>query len=260
MNKNYSHATVRERLQDLMKERKLTQAEMAAKIEVSESTLSCFISGKTDKIGDESIVKMAQIFGVSTDFFLGVVNEPERKNYDISELGLSVKAAKNLYMGRVNTEVVNRLLENPNFAEVTYLVARYLDDELASGFAAQNQMYDTIGELIAGNRQALHDVKALKVPIYQADLTAIEKQFMAAVHDIKGENGNEKVEKSKRLTKEITEKMFMELTKGQDIRKCRVTLKDVLRAVKNTVVSVCGDNKETRGLFKLLGGDVDDEE
>ena len=85
---------------------------------LNEVFVMLIIGGKTDKIGDESIVKMAQIFDVSTDFLLGVVNEPERKNYDISELGLSVKAA-------------------------------------------QNQMYDTIGEMISGNRPALHDAKAL---------------------------------------------------------------------------------------------------
>ena len=39
--------------------------------------------------------------------------------YDIAELGLSVEAAKNLYTGRVNTEVVNLLLENARFAELT---------------------------------------------------------------------------------------------------------------------------------------------
>ena len=50
---------------------------------------------------------------------LGETNIPDRKNYDIAELGLSVEAAKNLYTGRVNAEVVNLLLENARFAELT---------------------------------------------------------------------------------------------------------------------------------------------
>ena len=50
----------------------------------------------------------------------GETNIPDRKNYDIAELGLSVEAARNLYTGRVNTEVVNLLLENARFAELTY--------------------------------------------------------------------------------------------------------------------------------------------
>ena len=55
-------------------------------------------------------------------------NIPDRKNYDIAELGLSVEAAKNLYTGRVNTEVVNLLLENARFAELTYRISQYFDD------------------------------------------------------------------------------------------------------------------------------------
>ena len=66
-------------------------------------------------------------------FILGTTVIPDKKNYDISELGLSVEAAKNLYTGKVNNDVVNRLLANPRFAMVTYMIAQYMDDTLARG-------------------------------------------------------------------------------------------------------------------------------
>ena len=105
MKQTYLPGTVRERIKDLMKSKKLTQTELAKQIGISESTLSRFISGKTDKLGDESIIQIANIFCVSTDFLLGMVDEPDRKNYDISELGLSVEAAKNLYTGKVSNPI-----------------------------------------------------------------------------------------------------------------------------------------------------------
>lgn len=46
---------VRDRIQDLMKSKKITQAELATRIGCSESMLSRCISGKTDKLGDENI-------------------------------------------------------------------------------------------------------------------------------------------------------------------------------------------------------------
>ena len=113
----YLPGKIRDRIQDLMKSRKVTQAELAAKIGCSESALSRFISGKTDKLGDESIIRIARAFEVSTDFLLGEVDEPDRKNYDISELGLSVEAARNLYTQKVNPKIVSYLLENPQFAD-----------------------------------------------------------------------------------------------------------------------------------------------
>lgn len=102
-------AAVRDRIWDLLKERKVTQAELAARIGCSESSLSRFISGKTDKLGDENIIRIARAFDVSTDFLLGEVDEPDRKNYDISEIGLSVEAARNLYTQKVNPKIVSYL-------------------------------------------------------------------------------------------------------------------------------------------------------
>ena len=103
MERKYLSGSIRDRLQDLMKERKITQSELATKIEIDVSTLSRFISKKTDKLSDENIRKIAKEFEVSTDFLLGVTDIPDRMNYDIAELGLSLQAAKNLYTGKVNT-------------------------------------------------------------------------------------------------------------------------------------------------------------
>ena len=113
MNETYLPGTIRERLQDLMKERKISQTELAAKIGCTDSTLSRFLTAKTDKLSDENIIRIARDFNVSTDFLLGVTNTPDRKNYEIAELGLSVQATRNLYTGKVNAKVVNRLLESP---------------------------------------------------------------------------------------------------------------------------------------------------
>ena len=150
MEQTYLPGKIRDRIQDLMKANKVTQAELAARIGCSESMLSRFISGKTDKLGDENIIRIARVFNVSTDFLLGEVDIPDRLNYDISELGLSVQAARNLYTHKVNPKVVNALLENPEFANTTNLISGYLDDELAKGFAAQNQLYATVAGMLRG--------------------------------------------------------------------------------------------------------------
>ena len=71
MEQTYLPGTVRERIQDQLKERKITQGELAAEIGMAESSLSRFLSAKTDKIGDEYIIKMADFLGVSTDFKIG---------------------------------------------------------------------------------------------------------------------------------------------------------------------------------------------
>ena len=107
MAQEYLPAPSNVRLADLMKEHNISQPELAKEIGCSKSTISRFISGAKGTLTHEQVLKIARLFNVSTDFLLGETNIPDRKNYDIAELGLSVEAAKNLYTGRVNTEVVN---------------------------------------------------------------------------------------------------------------------------------------------------------
>ena len=54
MEQTYLPGKIRDRIQDLMKSNKVTQAELAARIGCSESMLSRFISDKTDKLGNET--------------------------------------------------------------------------------------------------------------------------------------------------------------------------------------------------------------
>lgn len=61
--------------------------------------------------------------------------------------------------------------------------------------------------------QAAMDTNRIKVPVYQADQTTIQNQFMAAIRDVKQEVGND-IASSRNLSKEVTQKMFAELTKG----------------------------------------------
>ena len=87
MERKYLSGNIRERLQDLMKERKITQSELAAKIEIDVSTLSRFISNATGKLSDENIKKIAKEFEVSTDFLLGVTDIPDLSLIHISGTG-----------------------------------------------------------------------------------------------------------------------------------------------------------------------------
>ena len=81
MENTFLPGTVRQRLADIMKIRKVSQTELAQRIGCQDSTISRFISGKTDKLSDENIIRIARVFNVSTDFILGVTTVPDRKNY-----------------------------------------------------------------------------------------------------------------------------------------------------------------------------------
>jgi len=91
MAQKYLPAPSNVRLADLMKEHNISQPELAKEIGCSKSTINRFISGAKGTLTHEQVLKIARLFNVSTDFLLGETNIPDRKNYDIAELGLSVE-------------------------------------------------------------------------------------------------------------------------------------------------------------------------
>ncbi len=248
--------TVRDRVQDLMKYQKISQAELADRIGCSESLLSRFISGKTDKLGDENIIRIARVFDVSTDFLLGETDIPDRVNYDISELGLSVQAARNLFTHKVDPRVVNALLETPEFANTTNLISGYLDDEMAKGFAAQNQLFAMVAGMLRNEPAAAADAKKLQRPVYQADLTAIQNSFMTAVRTVKKDadsklTDSHKLADSRNLTSEAMKKIVAELPNGKISR--QVTEEQLADAVAQSVSDLRGvDPEQVKKLFLAM--------
>ncbi len=225
MDQKYLPGTVRERIQDQLKERKITQAELAAKIGMAESSLSRFLSERTDKIGDEYIIKIADYLGVSTDFILGQTDFPERRNYDIGELGLSHKAAMALYARKVDTDVVNRILENPRFPEITRMIARYFKDSFAESIAGQNAMWDTLIQFAGtvdtsnltnpqeGIEAAAQILTMQKAPLHAIDIAMIQNALMEMLLDIKtGIRTHTPV--TELATRQITQAMIDAMEKG----------------------------------------------
>ena len=225
MKQSYLPGTVRERIQDQLKERKITQGELAAEIGISESALSRFLSAKTDKIGDDYIVKIADLLGVSTDFILGQTDFPERRNYDRGELGLSYKAAMVLYTRVVETDVVNRILENPRFPEITRMIARYFKDSFAEPFAGQNAMWDTLRQFGSttdtsrllnpqdGMEATIQIVNMQKIPPHAMDIQMIQNALMEMLCDIKA-GIQTHTPTTELATKQLTQTMIANMTKG----------------------------------------------
>ena len=227
MEQAYLPGTVRHRIQELIKERKITQAELAAEIGMAESSLSRFLSEKTDKIGDEYIIKIADFLGVSTDFILGQTAFPERRNYDIEELGLSYKAAMALYTREVDTDVVNRILESPQFPEITRMIARYFKDSNAEGPAGLNAMWDTMRQMIGtldtshltnpqeGTEAAVQILGMMKTAPHEKDVEAIQSALMTMLQDIK--TGIQTHTPTTELaTKQITQSMMQSMVRGEN--------------------------------------------
>ena len=217
MSQAYLPGDTRQRIQDLIKNSSITQAELAGIIGLSESALSRYLKGQTEMLGDGYIIKIAKHFNVSTDFLLGETDIPDRKNYDIEELGISAEAAKLLYTGRLDSRVLNLLLENPHFPQLLALLARYQNEIVRSGIAAMNQQLTFINSLLLAQAESVPDsagaatqlaadLRGVRMPVINADTTAIQNLFMLIVRDIK-EQGETIAADSNAVTAQVLQRL-----------------------------------------------------
>lgn len=223
-------STTQERIRDLLKPvmgevgdpkaAKMSQAQMARQLGIDAATFSRFMSGKTPTITNENLVKMADIFNVSTDYLLGRTDIKDKMNHAASELGLSTEAAQNLYTHRVNPAVVNLLLTNDTFINVLNRLVLYFDEVFAAGFAMHNQQIESLSNLVMGlgtpaALQTAQTVDLMKEPIYQADETTLQNEFLTAIRQIKAKVGEERTAQAALFTDEKMEQITQQLNKGQ---------------------------------------------
>ena len=242
MSQAYLPGDTRQRIQDLIKDSSITQAELAGIIGLSESALSRYLKGQTEMLGDGYIIKIAKHFNVSTDFLLGETDIPDRKNYDIEELGLSAESAKLLYTGKIDSGILNLLLENQKFAHLIRLLALYKDETMLDGIRAANQNYTFLRSLLMGQARfhpedaatatdLAQKISDLKTPPVSADTDAIRTVFMQIVADIKASAAAES-KKYQAATAEILEDFRNTLTKGEegfDLKS--LTVDDMVQAI-----------------------------
>ena len=267
----YLTGDLRFRLKNLMMERNVSQSQLAKVAGISESTFSRFMSGQIQDLSSESVIRIARELKVSTDFLLGIINVPDKRNYDISDLGLTAQAARNLYTQRVNRDVVAYLLENPKFVETTRLIADYMAGSLAAGIAAQNALLDNVAGILLDAKQfsGARDTKIRKIPKNQV-LDKIQTTFAAAVRDMEKDVTLEVA--AKKLTDEQFERMRSEVTKDEALAGKQITpeqfadmilasiqsqnllsaetvqkLRDALIAVAEDMRKADGEEKEERG-------------
>ena len=246
MSDTYLPGDTRQRIQDLIKNRKITQAELAERVGLSSSTLSRYLQGRTENLGDGFIIRIAKYFDVSTDFLLGETDIPERKNYDIEELGLSAETAKLLYTGKVDASVLNQLVEHPRFPQLLLLLARYRDETMIAGINAMNQILTFMRSLTLDQanlhpenavaaKNAVQDLKQLATPPITADTNTIQNLFMQIIRDIK-KNAESASESQQAVTTEVLKQLRENLVKdGEAVDLSKLTAEDLTVAVMKTI-------------------------
>lgn len=133
-------ASIGERIKFLRNRKGISAADLAKKLHINKSTLSRMENGESDKVSPQSIVEAAQYFGVSTDFLLGLTDVPDAMNYPVEKFGLTEAAAKAILSADIQIDILNLLLGNTLFCQLTHTMHYALEPDQTSGIMSRNNL------------------------------------------------------------------------------------------------------------------------
>ena len=133
-------ASIGARLEHLRARKGVPDAELAKVFGINRSTMGRILKGETEKVSSQMIIAAAQYFGVSTDFLLGLTDMPDPMNHPVESFGLTEGAARAILSEDVNIDMLNRLLENQRFCQLTHTMHYALEPSQTAGIMSRNNL------------------------------------------------------------------------------------------------------------------------
>ena len=121
----YTKLSIPERLKDLrVVDKHLTLEQLAEQTGLSRSALGKYESDDYKDISPFAIATLAEFYGVSTDYLMGLTDNKEVPNANVQSLHLNDEMIELLRSGKINNRLLCELATHPNFRRL--IVARSL--------------------------------------------------------------------------------------------------------------------------------------
>ncbi len=112
----YTKLSIPERLKDLrVVDKHLTLEQLAEQTGLSRSALGNYESDDYKDISPFAIESLAEFYGVSTDYLMGLTDNKEVPNADVQSLHLNDEMIELLRSGKINNRLLCELATHPNF-------------------------------------------------------------------------------------------------------------------------------------------------
>ena len=147
--------TLGERLKDLRVERYLKLETLAEQTGLSKSALSKYESDDVTDLSIYAVTTLAEFYGVTTDYLLGVTENKKRPDAVLSDLHLSDGAVDVLRNGKFNHRLLCELLEHPDFARWMTDLEICVDGLVSDRIRDMNAMVEATRQEVEATRQEL---------------------------------------------------------------------------------------------------------
>ncbi len=124
----YTKLTIPERLKDLrVVDKHLTLEQLAEQTGLSKSALGKYESDDYKDISPFAIATLAEFYGVSTDYLMGLSENKNHPNTELQALHLSDDMVELLSSGKINSRLLCELATHPNFQRLMVDMEIFID-------------------------------------------------------------------------------------------------------------------------------------
>lgn len=119
--------SMHERFWELRKDWKLTLEQLEKQTGISKSALGSYEAEGTKDISHWAVVRLAEFYGVTTDYLLGLSVMKNHPNADLNDLRLSDEMIELLKSGRINNRLLCELAAHGDFRRFMLDLEIYVD-------------------------------------------------------------------------------------------------------------------------------------
>lgn len=169
--------TLQEQLNYLRRNRQqaLTLEEVSAATGISTATLSRFETDDRQDIPYQSLLKLADFYGVSMDYLCGRTTVRAYCKTPVEELSLTDEVIALLKSGKVNNRMICELLSYGGFSQLLGAIEVYLDRALSQGVRQSKVTFDFI-------HQTMHERGMLRENVdvmgFLKEVTASDEDYL----------------------------------------------------------------------------------
>lgn len=145
--------TIQERLKDLRTEHHLTLEELAAETGLSSSALGSYELDEYKDISHSAIIALANYYNVSSDYLLGITENKEHQNTDLTDLHLSDDMIDFLKAGKINRRLFGELVTHEEFPKLLADIEIYVDRIASTQIDTLNATVDVARQEILNRYQ-----------------------------------------------------------------------------------------------------------
>ena len=138
----YTKLSIPERLKDLrVVDKHLTLEQLAEQTGLSKSALGKYESDDYKDISPFAIATLAEFYGVSTDYLMGLSENKNHPNTELQALHLSDDMVELLSSGKINNRLLCELATHPNFRRLMVDMEIFIDQAMRGAPVANSTAY-----------------------------------------------------------------------------------------------------------------------